>query len=54
VAAEDDYNSRIVLSSLARLWRDSSDSDLSTAIAPILRKSVEETEALLRKMLEDI
>jgi hypothetical protein len=53
VAVKDDYSSGIVLHNLAQLWRNSSDTNLLAAIAPILGKSLEETEALLRKMLED-
>ncbi len=42
----------IDLRSLARLWKASSDASLPAAVAPMLGASVEETEKLLREMLE--
>ena len=49
---EDNYNGGIVLRSLARLWKASGDASLPAAIAPIVGASLEETESLLREMLE--
>jgi hypothetical protein len=51
-----DYNasydvSRTLLG-LARLWKASNDAGLPAAVAEVQGGSVEETEALLRKMLE--
>ncbi len=51
--SNDRYSGGIVLRSLARLWRASSDKDLLDAIASVLGVSVEETEALLREIIED-
>jgi len=42
----------IDLRSLARLWKASSDASLPAAVAPMMGASVEETEKLLREMLE--
>ncbi len=53
VAYNDTYNRDIDLRSLARLWRTSNDASLPAEVAHIMGASVEETEALLRKMLGD-
>ncbi len=53
VEFEDDYSGEVVLSSLARLWKASGDKDLPAVVAPMLGATVEETEALLREMLEE-
>jgi tetratricopeptide (TPR) repeat protein len=52
VAYNDTHNGGIVLRSLARLWKASAGANLPYSVAPILGTSVEETEKLLRKMLE--
>jgi len=49
---KENFNGGVVLRSLARLWRSSGDTNLPTAIAPIMGASVEETEKLLHEMLE--
>ncbi len=51
VEYKDAYNRDIALRSLARLWQARGDKDLPAAVAPILGATVEETEALLRKVL---
>ena len=53
VDSDDTYTSNIVLRSLARLWKASSEKDLPTAIASILGTTAQKTEALLREMVED-
>jgi tetratricopeptide (TPR) repeat protein len=50
---EDDHSIGIAVSSLARLWKASGDASLPAAVATILGASVEETEKLLREMLEE-
>ena len=52
VEYDDTYNAVMPVRNLARLWRDSGDEDLPVAIAPIIGMSVEETKALLHKLLE--
>lgn len=49
----DTYNMHIDLRSLVRLWKASSDANLPAAVATILGYNVEETEKLLRDMLEE-
>ncbi len=49
---KDNFSGGVVLRSLARLWKTSGDANLPTAIAPLVGASVEETEKLLREMLE--
>jgi tetratricopeptide (TPR) repeat protein len=51
IAYEDEHYIGIVVSSLAQLWKASSDVSLPVAIATILGDSVEETEKLLQEML---
>ena len=53
VEYKDKYSRDIALRSLARLWQASSEKDLPAAVAPMLGATVEETEALLHKMLEN-
>ena len=53
VEYKDTYSGGVVLRSLARLWKASGDANLSAATATILGYSVEETEKLLREMLEE-
>ena len=50
---KDNYNITKVLNLLAPLWQSSGDKDLPAAIAKILDATVEETKALLRKMMEE-
>jgi tetratricopeptide (TPR) repeat protein len=52
ITFDDPYHQEMVLQSLARLWKASDDMSLPAAVATILGTSVEETEKLLRKMLE--
>jgi tetratricopeptide (TPR) repeat protein len=52
ITFDDPYHQEMVLSSLARLWKASGDSNLPAAVATILGASVEETEKLLRERLE--
>ncbi len=49
---EDNYSAGIVLRSLARLWKTGGDAGIPASVAKILGASVEETEKLLREMLE--
>ena len=53
VAYNDTHNRRHRSRSFARLWKASGDANLPAAVAPILGDSVEETEKLLREMLEE-
>ncbi len=53
IAFEDDHYIGITVSNLADLWEASGDSGLPAAVAPTLSASVEETEKLLRKLLEE-
>jgi tetratricopeptide (TPR) repeat protein len=53
ITFDDPYHQGMVLRGLARLWRASNDASLPAAVANVLGASVEETEALLRKMLGD-
>jgi len=54
VEYQDDHSNDIALHNLARLWRDSGDASLPSAIASILNGTLEEVEALLRETLEDV
>ena len=42
----------VTLRNLARLWRDSDDTELPTAIVPIMKMTKDEVEQELRRMLE--
>ncbi len=53
VEYKDTYSGGVVLRSLARLWKSSGDSNLPVSVATTLGYSVEETEKLLREMLEE-
>ena len=53
ITYDDPYHQRMVLKSLARLWKSSSDANLPVAVAAILGTNGEETEKLFRDMLED-
>ena len=53
VEYKDTYRGDVVLRSLARLWKASSDARLPAAVATMLGASVEETEKLLHEMLEE-
>jgi tetratricopeptide (TPR) repeat protein len=53
VEYKDTYSGGVVLRSLARLRKSSGDASLSAAVATTLGASIEETEKLLREMLEE-
>jgi hypothetical protein len=53
ITFDDPYHQGMVLRNLARLWKASTDANLPASVAAILNTSVEETEKLLREMLEE-
>jgi tetratricopeptide (TPR) repeat protein len=53
ITFDDPYHQEMVLQSLAHLWKASDDASLPVAVATMLGASVEETEKLLREMLEE-
>jgi tetratricopeptide (TPR) repeat protein len=50
---DDPFHQRMVLQSLAHLWKASDANDLPAAVASILDYSVEETKKLLREILDE-
>jgi tetratricopeptide (TPR) repeat protein len=53
VEYDDAYYTSVTLRNLARLWRDSGDTELPAVIAPILKWMKDEVEQELRRMLGD-
>jgi tetratricopeptide (TPR) repeat protein len=53
IAYEDNHYISGTISNLSHLWKASSDANLPAAVAPILGISIEETDKLLREMLEE-
>ncbi|HEX3643551.1 MAG TPA: hypothetical protein VHV10_19870, partial [Ktedonobacteraceae bacterium] len=53
VEYDDAYYTSVTLGNLARLWRDSGDTELPVTIASALKMTKDEVEQALRRMLED-